>query len=44
LSTAFWYGIFRLFCLIIASWQAGVMTVLIVALAIAGVMRLADCA
>jgi hypothetical protein len=42
LALAFWYVVFRLFCLVLPSWQAGVMTVLMIALAVAGVMRLAD--
>lgn len=42
LAAAFWYVIFRLFCLAIASWQAVVMTVLVMALEVAGVMRLAE--
>ena len=42
LALAFWYGIFRLFCLVLASWQALVMTVLMMLLAAAGVMRLAE--
>ena len=42
LALAFWYVVFRLFCLILASWQAGVMTALLMVLEVAGVMRLAD--
>ena len=42
LALAFWYVVFRLFCLVISSWQAVVMTLLMVALEVAGVMRLAD--
>ena len=42
LALAFWYAIFRLFCLALASWQAGVMVALLMALEVAGVMRLAD--
>ena len=42
LALAFWYGVFRLFCLVLASWQAVVMMVLMMALEVAVVMRLAD--
>jgi len=42
LALAFWYIIFRLFCLVIASWQAVVMTLLMMVLAAAGVMKLAE--
>ena len=42
LALAFWYVVYRLFCLIIASWQAVVMMALMMALAVAGVMRMAD--
>jgi hypothetical protein len=39
LAAAFWYGVFRLFCLAVASWQAGVMTALVMLLAVAGADR-----
>ena len=42
LALAFWYVIFRLFCLVIASWQAIVMTVLMMVLEVAGIMGLAE--
>jgi len=42
LALAFWYGVYLLFCLAIASWQAVVMMVLMMVLEIAVVMRLAD--